>query len=394
MSLIPHATARNCPTAGLRHNKPSGQSAAARGRIDVTKLLIGEAMSEGDTGNPVVRWPARPFGRAKLPVTVLGLGGAPIGNQFGEVSEADAVETLEQAWNCGIRYFDVSPLYGFGLAEHRFGQVLRMCNRDDFLLSTKVGRLLTPSPHGRGDRSNFKNTLAFDHIFDYGYDGIMRSFEDSLQRLGLARVDVLYVHDCPDEEAFRLATGDGFRALSGLREQGVISSIGVGVNDLDLARRFIEAADFDCFMIASYVAYTLLTPEAHDEFLPLCQQRDISVVVGGVMASGILATGATPNAVFRNKQAEPDVLTKVALMERVCASHGISLTAAALQFPLAQPTIKTVLAGARSAEQMRSNVTNISAPIPDGFWSDLKNEGLLRSDLPVPTRFGLASGAS
>lgn len=328
--------------------------------------------------------PTRPLGRANLPVSVLGLGGAPIGNQFAEVSETDAMGVLEESWELGVRYYDVSPLYGYGLAEHRFGQMLRKCDRNDFVLSTKVGRVMYPSPDGRGNRSNFKNTLSFDCRFDYGYDAVMRSFEDSLQRLGLSRIDILYVHDCPGEEAFRDATTSGFRALAELREHGVISSIGVGLNDLDLARRFIDAADFDCFMIASYVAYTLLTPEAHDSFLPVCEQRDISVVVGGVMASGILATGAVPNAVFRNAQAEPHIIEKVAHMEQVCKSHGVNLTAAALQFPLAQPAIRTVLAGARTAEQVRKNVADIIAPIPAALWSDLKSENLLRVDLPVP----------
>jgi D-threo-aldose 1-dehydrogenase len=332
----------------------------------------------------------RPLGRTGRQVTALGLGGAPLGNNLWEVAEEAALATIDAAWEAGIRYFDVAPQYGHGLAEHRFGHVLREHPRDDYVLSTKVGRLLVPRRSGREDSPPFKRPLAFDAVFDYSRDGIIRSFEDSLQRLGINRVDLLFIHNIdlgnhsPErcDILFRQAMEEAYPALDELRRAGLLAGIGVGNNYWEMCQRFAAAGDFDCFMLAG--RYTLLEQEALDEFLPMCERRGIPLLIGGPFNSGILATGARDDAYYDYQVATPAILERVSRLEGVCERHGVDLAAAALQFPLQHPAVASVVCGARSAAEISTNLHLMSQPIPADLWAELKTEGLIRSDAPTP----------
>jgi len=333
----------------------------------------------------------RKVGKTRLELPILGLGGAPLGNDRRVVPEAQALAAIEAAWEAGIRYFDVAPQYGHGLAEHRFGHVLREHAREEFILSTKVGRILTPRKGGREDARQFKRPLAFDYHYDYSYDGIMRSVEDSLQRLGIQRADILLIHNLdadnlPErhEEFFRQAMDSGYRALDKLRREGTISAFGVGNNHWQMCKRFAEAGEFDCFMIATRSCYTLLQQETLDEFLPLCVQRNISILIGGPYNSGILAKGTAAGADFNYASPPAAILDRVRRMEAVCERHGVPLQAAALQFPLAHPAVVSVVPGARSREQVERTVAALAHPIPGDLWAELKAEKLIRADAPTP----------
>lgn len=335
------------------------------------------------------------IGKTDVEVSVLGFGGAPLGNLYRPLSEDAAVAAVRTALQVGIRYFDTAPLYGYGLSEHRLGAVLRDCVRDSFVVSTKVGRLLAPADPGEFDSGQFPGALPFHGTFDYSYDGVMRSFEDSLQRLGLHRVDILLVHDVDvwthgSEEAtdrrFREVMESGYRALTELRSQGVIGAIGAGVNEWEICDRFARAGDFDCFLLAG--RYTLLEQGALDRFLPLCEEKSISIIIGGPYNTGILATGAVDGAYYDYEPAPEVILERVRRMEEVCAAHRVPLPAAALQFPLHHPRVASVIPGARSADEVTSNVRLLEIQIPDALWADLKQAGLLHADAPTPAGAG------
>ncbi len=329
------------------------------------------------------------LGRVDLEVTAFGFGTAPVGNIFREIDEATSDAMFQEAWNSGIRFYDTAPMYGHGLSELRTGYSLRWKERDDFVLSSKVGRLLRPARKADIDYAPWVNAGRFAIEFDYTYDGTMRSFEDCLQRLALERMDICFIHDIDrfsrgdaQPEVFEQAMDGSWRALSDLRDQGVVKAIGVGVNEWEVCHAALERHDFDCFLLAG--RYTLLEQEALDRFLPLCEQRGAAVVVGGGFNSGILATGAKEGAKYNYSPAPPAVMEKVARIEAVCAGHGVPLPAAALQFVVAHPAIPSFIAGTRTVEQLRQNLDWFSHPIPADFWTELKSEGLLREDAPVP----------
>lgn len=330
------------------------------------------------------------FGRTDLEVTALGFGGGPIGNQARPVSEQEVEAIVDAAWDTGIRYFDTSPFYGHGLSEARLGHCLRWRPREDYVLSTKVGRLLKPRRREEIDFGMWVDGLPNILEFDYSYDGVMRSFEDSLQRLGLQYIDILWIHDCdkfshaPDQQKryFRQAMDSAFPALEQLRSQGLVKSIGLGVNEWEVCHQALVEHDFDSFLLAG--RYTLLEQEALDKFLPLCEERNVAVALGGGFNSGILAKGAVPGAKYNYGPAPDGIMARVRRIEAVCASHDVSLPAAALQFVLAHPCIPTVPAGVRSAGQLRQNAAWIEQPIPAAFWTELKADGLLRQDAPTP----------
>lgn len=366
----------------------------------------------------------RRLGRTPLAVTLLGFGGAPLGNLYRALGEEEAAATLQEAIERGIRYFDTAPLYGFGLSEHRTGAGLRRCHRhrhrqphpdrpghrhsdrigDDpnhgagrgsdngggMVLSTKVGRLLVPDESCAAEDGQFPGSLPFRGVFDYSYDGVMRSFEDSLQRLGLARVDILLIHDvdvwthgseAAADKCFRAVMDGGYRALDQLRSEGTIGAVGAGVNEWEACERFARAGDFDCFLLAG--RYTLLEQTALDSFLPLCEEQGISVIIGGPYNTGILATGAVEGAYYNYEPAPPAILDKVRRMEDICRAHDVSLASAALQFPLHHPSVASVIPGARSAEEVRRNVELLEAAVPESLWTDFRQAGLLRPDAPV-----------
>lgn len=333
----------------------------------------------------------RELGKSGVMVTTLGFGGVPLGNLYAPCSNAEAEATLRAAWEAGIRFVDTAPLYGHGLSEHRIGHIMRPRRRDDWVLSTKIGRVLhAADPAAVVPAGPFVDVLPFQPRFDYSYDGVMRSFEDSLQRLATHRIDVLLIHDVDvwthGEEGrrakFEEVMDSGYKALRELRDGGVVGAIGVGVNEVDATMAFARAGDFDCFLLAG--RYTLLEQGALDELLPWCTEKKISLFIGGPYNSGILATGAVKGAKYNYADAPPEIMDRVARIEAVCRRHQVSLPAAALQFPLGHPQVAAMIPGARSAREVTQNVETFSTSIPDDLWAELKHEGLLREDAPTP----------
>jgi D-threo-aldose 1-dehydrogenase len=328
----------------------------------------------------------------RLAFTALGFGTAPIGNMRRVMSDAEAEATVAGAWDRGSRYFDTAPLYGHGLAERRAGAVLAGKPRDAFLLSTKVGRLLEPCAPGEEASGIYEGVPPLKVRFDYSYDGVMRSYEESLARLGLDRVDILYVHDIDamthgSREAAEARTRElidqgGWRALAELRAAGDVAAIGAGVNEWEPCMRLLELADPDLFLLAG--RYTLLEQHALISLLPACTVKGVGVVIGGPFNSGLLATGAIPGAMYNYAPAPRDVLERTDLIEAVCATHGVRLAQAALHFPLAHPAVVCVLPGGRTPAEVFENADLLRAPIPDTLWRDLKRAGLMSLDAPTP----------
>jgi D-threo-aldose 1-dehydrogenase len=331
-------------------------------------------------------WETRPIGRTKLRVTTLGLGTATMGGSRIPVTRAEGEAMVAAAWDAGVRYVDTAPFYGVGAAEHRVGDALRDKDRDAWVLSTKVGRLLrpktdtAPSPDGR------LSPMPFRVQYDYSYDGIMRSVEDSYQRLGLARIDILYVHDIGayqhgedlNAHHFAILRDSGYKALEELRRTGVVSAIGLGVNEVPALLDALRIGDWDAFLLAG--RYTLLEQAPLDDLLPLCQARGTSIVVGGPLNSGILAGRDTWNY----DTAPPEIVARVRAIEAVCKAHSVPLAAAALQFPLAHPVVAAIIPGPRTAAEFVENLPLITMKIPSGLWSDLRGENLLHPSAPVP----------
>jgi D-threo-aldose 1-dehydrogenase len=333
----------------------------------------------------------RRLGREGPEVTALGFGGAPLGELYERLQESRADATLAAAWDAGIRYFDTAPHYGRGLSELRIGRLLRQKRRDGFTLSTKVGRVLAaPATGMAGDRGRWAGGLDRVQRFDYGRSGIMRSFEDSLQRLGLARVDVLYVHDLDTgvhggaeatDAHVRDLMRDGWRTLEELRRTGAVSAIGLGINEPDMIRRILELVSPDCLMLP--MSYTLIDQSALDGILDRCDAKRVAVVVAAPFASGILATGPVPGAFHNYRAAESVVLDRVARIATVCERHRVPLAAAALQFPLLHPAVVSIVPGVASPEEVESNRRHIGVTIPADLWRELKAEGLMRTDAPA-----------
>ena len=333
----------------------------------------------------------RKFGRIGFDITDMGFGAAPIGNFLRPIPEHEAGAMIERAWEAGMRYFDTAPYYGHGLSELRLGHYLRWKPRRDYVISSKVGRVLTAARREDIDFKPWVDGAAFKSRFDYSYDGTMRSFEDSLQRLGLEHIDILFIHDADvfthgvemQKIYFRQAMDGCYRALIKLREQGLVKAIGVGVNNWEVMLDFMKAGDFDTLLVAG--RYTLLEQEPLDELLPLCERRGTALVIGGGFNGGILATGAVPGAKWNYAPAPAHIMEKVRKIEAVCARYKVPLAAAALQFLLAHPAVASHVPGTRTVEQMNQNLALVAHPIPKAFWQELKSEGLVRQDAPVPT---------
>ena len=331
----------------------------------------------------------RALGRTGLKVSVLGFGTAPLGDLYAQLDDGTAIATVERALELGINLLDTSPLYGHGLAEHRCGTAIRRVRRQDIVICTKVGRWMDPR-HGRGDDSGFVGGQPHRAVVDYSYDGTMRSVEQSLLRLGTDRLDLLLIHDVDVwthgsdliEERFREAMAGAYRALDRLRGEGVVSGIGVGVNEAEMCVRFAQSGSFDVMLLAG--RYSLLEQPALTYFLPLARQQGIGVLLGGVFNSGILATGAVSGAKYNYRDAPAEILAKVADIERVCAAHGVGLATAALQFALAHPAVVSVVLGAQCPEEVERNTAAFLSDVPAALWADLKAAHLLDVDVPVP----------
>ena len=331
----------------------------------------------------------RALGRTGLRLSALGFGGTGLGNMYSAMSERDAIQTLDAAYTSGLRYYDTAPLYGHGLSELRTGSGLRRFADPGAVVSTKVGWRLKPTFGGPSDAGLFRDISAFSRFNDYSYDGAMRSFEESLNRLGAQRVDILLIHDVDRRnqgdrlpEVFRAAMTGAYKALLSLREQGVIKAIGCGLNEWEACQQFAEAGDFDCFLLAG--RYTLLEQESIESFLPLCQRRGIGIILGGPYNSGILASGAVKGAWFDYAPANDAVLSRVEAIQEVCARHDVPLKAAALQFPLHHPCVASVIPGTRSPGELAENLSMLRVPIPAELWHDLKSRTLIQREAPTP----------
>ncbi len=328
----------------------------------------------------------RRIGRTQLEVTTLGLGAATLAGNVANVTNAKSRMTIDAAFDAGLRYFDTSPYYGYGRSEHLVGDQLR--DRTGWVLSTKVGRLLKPLRHPRAPTDQWRDPFPFEGVFDYSYDGVMRSYEDSLQRLGLDRIDILYIHDLglfthgtPERLAplFRTAMESGYKALDELRRNGDIKAFGLGVDDAEPIADALDHGTWDVFLLAN--RYTLLEQAPLHDVLPMVEKHGASIVVGGPFNSGVLVGGETWNY----GRAPAAVVERVAGLKRVADAHGVPLAAAALQFPLAHPAVASVIPGPRAPEELAQIIAWLETPIPTGLWSDLKGQGLLDSAAPVPT---------
>ncbi|CAG4898387.1 aldo/keto reductase [Paraburkholderia gardini] len=331
----------------------------------------------------------RGIGRRDLKVTGLGLGTAPLGGLYRDLTDAEAQGTIDAAWDAGIRYFDTAPHYGHTKAEHRLGHALRKYPRGEYVLSTKAGRRFVPRTHPYDGSEGWQNPLPFEAIYDYTHDGILRSFEDSQHRLGMVDIDILLVHDIGrythgDRNAHywkQLTEGGGFKALDELRSAGAIKAVGLGVNEGAAILEAMAEFDIDCALLAG--RYTLLEQDTLNDLLPACEAKQVSILLGGAFNSGILARGVQGDLKYNYGDAPQDVIDRVTRLEAICRVHGAPLAAAALQFPYAHPAVATVLTGARNPGELRENVASFERELPAALWKALR-EGLLDPRAPVP----------
>jgi D-threo-aldose 1-dehydrogenase len=332
----------------------------------------------------------RRIGATDLMVDTIGLGCAPLGNLYEALPDDEAAAMVNAAWDAGLRFFDTAPHYGQGLSERRLGDALRPRHEEPFVLATKVGRLLKPA--GYADmRHNFASPMPFDIEYDYSYDGVLRAFDDSLQRMGLDRVDILFMHDIgrfthgdDNERHFPIAMDGGYRAMDRLRREGRVAAIGLGVNEQEVCQAALEHGDWDCFLLAG--RYTLLEQDPLDRFLPDCLERRCSIIIGGPYNSGILATGVRGKEApyYDYGEAGEEIVERVAGLETACEEFGVPLPAAALQFPLAHPAVASILPGCATREQLLQSLDYFNHDIPADLWTALRERGLIRQDAPVP----------
>jgi D-threo-aldose 1-dehydrogenase len=324
----------------------------------------------------------------EIPFTALGFGSAPLGNYLRPLSEEDCDATLQAAWDAEMRYFDTAPFYGFGLSEQRIGRLLKSVNRSDYVISTKVGRLFEPCEPEEVNSLFFMNTPQLRFYYDYSYDGVMRSYEESLQRLGIDNVDILYVHDiCAyahggregSEKAIRdLLDQGGWRALVDLRDAGDVSAIGAGVNEWQPCARLLELVDPDLFLLAG--RYTLLEQEPIEHLFPQCEAKGARIVAGGPYNSGVLA--GTPT--YNYAEIPPEIAERVSALDSLCKRYDIPMAAAALQFIMANPVVVSVIPGGQNVAETRQNSEMLDVDIPSAFWAEVRESGLIHPQAPTP----------
>ena len=322
-----------------------------------------------------------PIGGTGVSVTRLGFGTAPIGGLYTAVTDAEGEAISRYAWDSGVRYFDTAPMYGFGLAEERLGRVLRTLPRDAFTLSSKVGRLIRPASGAALTPSQFVGTRDERDVWDFSRDGVLRSIEESLTRLGLDRIDIVYLHDPDVMDLWQPAIDEAYPALADLRSQGVIGAIGAGMNQSAMLTRFVQEGDMDVLLVAG--RYTILDHESLEELLPLCEAKGVKVVIGGIMNSGILAD-PKPGAFFNYEAAPPDLVDRAQRIRAVCERHDVPIRDAAIQFPLAHPAVVAVAAGVRTAAHLDDYPAAMRRAIPAALWDELRAESLIPAHAPVP----------
>ncbi len=328
--------------------------------------------------------------RTGLSLPVFGLGGAQIGGLYRASTPAESDDLVACAWQCGIRYFDTAPYYGYGRSEHRMGASLCDRARGEYVLSTKVGRLIRPNAHAErtpgADVNGWADALPFHQVYDYSYDAIMRSIDDSYQRLSIARINILFIHDIGrvthgdrhDHHWQQLTHGGGFRALEEVRRAGIVNAIGLGVNEWEVVHDAMQEIDLDCTMLAG--RYTLLEQTSLSPFLENCQKAGNAIIAAGVFNSGLLVG----NGKFNYAAAPPPIIARVEALTAVCQEFGVALPAAALQFPLAHPAVVSTVTGARTREQLEANIAWFNSPIPVPFWQSLAARGLIDAAAPTP----------
>jgi len=331
--------------------------------------------------------------KMRLQESALGFGGAPLGNLFDTVAEDQAIALVRHAYAAGIRYFDTAPHYGNGLSEVRIGKSLRGIGRDDYVLSSKVGRILVPDAAAPREQNSYVDVLPYRQRWDYSREGTLRSMDDSLERLGVSRLDIVYVHDIDrathgeayEQRLSEFLTG-AVPALLELRAQKAIGAFGLGVNDWRVCVEVLSRVDLDVLLLAG--RYTLLDQTALPELLPLCERRGVAIVIGGPYNSGILATGAHPAGgkppYFDYAPAPPNVVSRVSAIEVICAEFDVPLRSAALQFPLAHPAVVSLIPGARTVAELDQNLEFAARPVPSAFWQALRDRGLIASSAPLP----------
>lgn len=323
----------------------------------------------------------RALGKTGLELTLLGLGGTSVGGLFGRITDDEGVQVVSRAYDLGVRYFDTSPSYGSGSSERRFGIALGQRPRVDYLLSTKVGRLLIPDEERSGaGKSHFQDDEPVRPIVDFSADATRRSLEESLKRLNLDSIDIVYVHD-PQSHVYQVLD-ETYPTLARMKEEGLIKAIGCGVNFAEVCQVLLRFADWDCFMLA--LRYNLLEFAPLYEFFPLCVEKNVGVVIGSALHTGILATGPVEGAKFNFRPAPPEIVERVRAIERICQAHQVPLAAAALQFPLGHPVVTSVVTSSRSPDRFARNIEMMKIAIPSGLWSDLKAERLMPADAPTP----------
>ena len=323
----------------------------------------------------------RNLGNTDIQLTSIGFGGAPLGNLFEELNEPECFNIVKKSHEMNINLFDTSPLYGYGLSEHRLGNFLKSIDPDKYYLSTKVGRYLTPK-RNYFKEGKFKGHINFEPNLDYSYDGVMRSFDQSIHRLAVSKIDICLIHDVDRynfgkdvDIYFKQAMEGAYKALNSLKEQKVIKAIGVGLNDADICAKFAKEGDFDCMLLAG--RYTLIDQSAHDEFFPIAKKNNIGIILGGVFNSGILAKGISDNVTYWYDKIPPEIKEKYKKISLVCQNHDVPVPAAALQFSYSNKLISSLILGIDRVEQLEQNYKYLNYPIPKKLWSDLVKENLI-----------------
>ncbi len=321
------------------------------------------------------------IGSTDLRVTRLGLGGAPLGELFTPVGVQNAIDSVRRSYELGIRFFDTAPLYGRGKSERFYGEALRDFDRNSFVLSSKVGRVLNPNDSASDEDDIYAELPPYDVVFDFSRDGVLRSIEESLERLGLDRLDIALIHD-PDDH-WEQAINEAYPALAELRSQGVVGAIGAGMNQWEMPARFAQEGDFDCFLLAG--RYTLLDHSGLEALLPLCERKQVSIILGGPYNSGVLASDLGPDTTYFYQRTPPEVLETARRIKAVCDRHEAPLKAAALQFGLAHPAVAATIPGPRTPEEVEENIAMAGFEIPTDLWAELRAEELIPTDAPTPT---------